>query len=288
MGQSPQRPDAGTGTYSLSEVAGLLGIPASRVRGFVRSRLVEPERGKRGALLFSFRDVAFLRRVRDLGAGRIPPRRVRRALERLRETLAPEQDLGRLPISAAAGQVVLREGEQLWSPETGQYVFDFEPEPRQRVVTLVPAPREAGPAGEPSSGDAWYHIGRELRETDPARAAEALERAVELDPKHADAHVDLGCLCHASGALAEAERHYRAALAERPADPTARFDLAVVLEDRGDERGARAEYERALAADPACADAHFNLARLCERAGDQAGVIRHLLAYRRLVPEERR
>jgi len=138
---------------------------------------------------------------------------------------------------------------------------------------------------QPVSAAEWYRLGCELRDAEPERAAQALERALALDPKHAEAHVDLGCLRHAAGALGDAEAHYRAALAEHPTDATARFDLAVVLEDHGRETEARAEYERTLLADPACADAHYNLARLCERAGDEAGVIRHLLAYRRLAPD---
>jgi tetratricopeptide (TPR) repeat protein len=285
MSQSSQRPEGGPGGYGLAEAARLLGLSTHRIRAWVRARLVEPERGAGGALRFSFRDIAFLRRIRDLSAGRIPPRRVRRALERLRETLPPERDLGALPLGMAAGQLVVREGEQLWSAESGQYVFDFEPTAQRGVVPLDPARSGRAEPGDPVSAEDWYRLGCERRDADPEHAAQALVRALALDPKHAEAHVDLGCLRHAAGLLDDAEAHYRAALAERPGYATARFDLAVVLEDRGREPEARAEYERALAADPACADAHYNLARLCERSGDEAGVIRHLLAYRRLVPE---
>jgi hypothetical protein len=38
-----------------------------------------------------------------------------------------------------------------------------------------------------------------------------------------------------------------------------------------------------VADDPSCAEAHYNLARLAERAGDDEAVVRHLVAYRRLV-----
>jgi hypothetical protein len=40
-----------------------------------------------------------------------------------------------------------------------------------------------------------------------------------------------------------------------------------------------------VADDPACAEAHYNLARLGERAGDGEAVVRHLVAYRRLLRE---
>jgi Flp pilus assembly protein TadD len=94
--------------------------------------------------------------------------------------------------------------------------------------------------------------------------------------------VNLGCLEHEAGRLADAERHYRAALALRPDDATAAFDLGVVLEDLGRLDEALAAYQQSLASDPASADAHYNLARLHDRLGDTAGAIRHLQAYRSL------
>ena len=104
-----------------------------------------------------------------------------------------------------------------------------------------------------------------------------------LAPAHADAHLNLGCLEHEAGQLASAEAHYRAALAARSDDATARFDLAVALEDQERADEAREAYLACLAGDPACAEAHYNLARLAERSGDRATALRHLLAYRRLT-----
>ncbi|MGH0032927.1 MAG: tetratricopeptide repeat protein, partial [Myxococcota bacterium] len=143
------------------------------------------------------------------------------------------------------------------------------------VVDLASRQRDARGA------DAWVRLGAELEAVDPERACDAYRRAVELDPQHADAAINLGCLHHERGRLAEAEKHYRAALAARP-DATGWFDLAVVLEDQGRDDEARRAYEAALASDAACAEAHFNLAGLLERAGESAAALRHLTAYRRL------
>ncbi|MGH0030506.1 MAG: MerR family transcriptional regulator, partial [Myxococcota bacterium] len=113
--------DASGGAFGVQEVADLLATTPARVRGWVRAGLVEPTRGARGALRFSFRDLTFLRRVNDLEGQRITPRRVRRVIRRLRD--AGARDLSGL--DARRGEIVLREGDALVSPESGQVVFDF-------------------------------------------------------------------------------------------------------------------------------------------------------------------
>jgi tetratricopeptide (TPR) repeat protein len=268
------------GGYGIRAVAELLDASPARVRSWAKAGLVTPGRGPRGSLLFSFRDVAFLRRVRDLEADRVPPRRVRRVLERLRA--CSDLRLTDLVLEARRGEVVMRDGEALWSAESGQGVFDFAPRTRGAAVVELGTRAARHEAAREREAEDWYALGCELERSQPERARQAYQRAVEIDPGHAEAHIDLGCLCHEQGDFRDAEVHYRAAVALRPGDATAQFNLAVVLDDQRREPEARAGYESALAADPACSEAHFNLARLCERAGDRAGALRHLTAYRRL------
>lgn len=275
---------ASAGGYGVQEVADLLDTTPARVRGWVRAGLLSPSRGPRGALRFSFRDLAFLRQLKDLEAGRVAPRRVRRAIRRLRD--AGEVDLAALGLDARRGEVVMREGDTLFSPESGQGVFDFAPRAAPGgapVIDLGERRRAARDEGQDDarSAEEWYRLGQALESVDPEQAADAYRRALALDAKHADAAINLGCLHHERGRLALAERAYRAAVEARP-DATAWFDLAVVLEDQERTAEARRAYEAALAADPACAEAHFNLANLCDRSGDAAGALRHLTAYRKL------
>lgn len=269
--------------YDVHEAARYLGLTVQQVRAYARSGLLEAERGARGELRLSFQDLVFLRLVKQLTASRIPPRRVRRALERLREALADGHPPSRVRLGAAGRELVAREGDVLWNPESGQCLLDFEAGSGSRVVALP-----AGSGDEVAlrmDADDWYLLGCELEEDRPQEARRAYARALELDPKHADAHVNLGCLHHGARELAEAEAHYREALRARPDDDTAAFNLGVVLEDQGRAEEAREAYESALRANPACAEAHFNLARFYELRGRRAEAIRHLRAYRALARE---
>ena len=272
--------------YGLREVAGLLGLGEGQIRGWVRAGFLEPGRGPRGELRFSFQDLAFLRLVRDLASARVPPRRVRRALGVLKAGLRGGAPLSSLRLAAAGDEVVARREGVVWNAVSGQRLFDFEAQPAPEVVDLA---RAAGAedaclelAEEMDAAD-WYELGCELHEPEPDAAREAYERALGLDPELADAHVNLGCVLHDAGKLADAEVHYRAALARRPDDAVAWFDLGVVLEDQERLADARGAYASSLGCDPACADAHYNLARMHDRLGDPAAALRHLRAYRELV-----
>lgn len=270
---------AETGRYGVTEVAEALKLSPARIRAWVRAGWIAPESGSDGAPRFSFRDLAFLRRLRELHREKIPTRRVRRALTRLRSS--PETARLADGLAASDGRLVVREGESLWNPESGQGVFDFAPlASGSRVVQL--APRIDG--DEAPSPDSWVELGDQLADAERSRARQAYQRALDADPEHVEAHINLGCLDHADGAFASAENHYRAAAFLRPADPTPHFDLAVVLEDQGRAREAAGAYRAALAADPTYAEAHFNLARLCEQASDRPGALRHWNAYRQLLP----
>lgn len=268
-------------TFGVREAADLVGVAPSRIRTWVRRGLLAPGRCEGGPLRLAFQDLVLLRHLRDLSEARVPPRRIRRALERLRAGLPEDRPMSGLRLSARAGEVVVREGERLWTAESGQYVFDFErDEPASAVVALE---RAHGSGADERGVEEWYLLGCELEDVDRERARDCYRRALELEPDHAESHVNLGCLDHEDGKLEDALAHYRAGLASAPDDLTAAFDLAVVLGDLGRDGEARAAYEAVLRADPDCADAHHNLARLCERLGDATGVVRHLRAYQKLT-----
>lgn len=276
------RPAAPSG-YSTKDVAALLGLSAEQVRSYVRAGFLSPVQGPRGEYYFSFQDLILLRTAKGLLAAHVPRRRVRLALQNLREQLPEDRALTGVRISAQGHHVVVRDGRDLWNPESGQAVFDFELSELAREASTLPLRTPETKPDEPDGAEDWYERGSELEEVSPEEAMAAYRQALEIDPGLADAHVNLGRLLHERGEAAEAERHYRLALAVRPEDATAVFNLGVALQDLDRLAEAAEAYEKALEIDRSLADAHYNLAGLYERLGQPEAAFRHLRTYRTLI-----
>jgi tetratricopeptide (TPR) repeat protein len=271
--------------YSTSEVAKLLGLTPSRIRSYVRAGFLSPERDASGRLTFSFQDLVFLRTASSLLSARVAPRRIRKALRRLREQLPEGRSLAALRIAMEGSRIVVADGNRRWQPDSGQILFDFGVADLAKKVAPVVrrAFREAQQNGTEFSADDWYEWGCELEPGSPGEAIAAYRRALSLDPAHPDAHVNLGRLLHEAGDAAAAEAHYEAALEARPDDAIAAFNLGVALEDQNKLPEARLAYVKATRLDPSNADAHFNAASLAEKLGRPAEALRHLASYRKLT-----
>ncbi len=268
--------------YRTSDVARMLGLPAGRVRAFVRLGFASPRRDGR-ELRFSFHDLLLLRTARELAAARVPLRRVGRAVRSLRGKLPEGRSLSSVRICADGDRVVVRDGRGPWRPESGQGLFDFAVASVGAEVAPLLREAERAPEGEGPDAEAWYAWGCDLEDGAPAQARRAYARALELDPRHCGAHLNLGRLLHEAGDAAGAEVHYRRALEARPGDPTALFDLGVALQDQQRWDEALLAYSRSLERAPDHADAHYNAAHVLERLGYGARALRHLAAYRRLT-----
>jgi tetratricopeptide (TPR) repeat protein len=268
--------------YTARQAAHLAGLSLARLRGLMHDRVLSPERGPRGEYRFCLQDVLLLRTAGGLGE-HVPFRRLRRALRRLRGRLPHDRPLSGLRLTAVGEDVVMREGERLWDVASGQGVLDFDAPsaPQTPVSALI---RRNAPPSREEGAQAWYRRGVELEAADPERARDAYRRALELDPEHPAASVNLGRLLHEKGEVEAAESHYRRALRRCPNDPVAAFNLGVALEDLGRVSAAVDAYRRALRADPRCAEAHFNLSWIYERTGHRALAFRHLTAYKKLMP----
>ena len=80
-------------------------------------------------------------------------------------------------------------------------------------------------------------------------AVELYRKSLELDPESASAHYNLAASLARSGELAAAERHFRAALAQKPSAQTY-TGLALVLWQQGRVDEAVASLHDAIEADP--------------------------------------
>jgi tetratricopeptide (TPR) repeat protein len=261
----------------------MLGLSASQIKGFVDDGLVAPRRTNDGELLFSFQDLVLLRTAKGLIDADISTRRVRAALAEIRRQLPRGRPLTGVHIFADGREVLVQEGDEVWNPESGQTLINFGVS--SIAAKAEPFARRAAAAARDRADDLraedWYELACELELTTPDEAIDAYRRALQIDPSHADAHLNLGRLLHEEADFAAAEDHYRAALGGDD-DATARFNLGVVLEDQERYEEAIETYLELLEADAGYADAHYNLAGLYERLGRKDAALRHLKAYKAL------
>src|SRR5215472_14264926 len=274
-------------SYSVRDVQRVLRLSPSVTRGLIRAGFVKAARGPRRAYRLSFQDLIVLRTARALIDARVPPKRIRRSLERLRRELPASLPLSGLAISAVGDRVVVRDGETRWQADSGQYLLGLDVTVEDGVLQVVEH-KSAEPVAAtlpPEVARDWFAEGLTLENTDPNGAVAAYRQAADESPHNAAAWINLGRLLHVLGRTAEAEEVYRGALDHAGPDPLLLFNHAVLLEDVGHTAAALDAYQAALAGDPDLADCHYNLARLYESLGKQQHAIRHLGEYRRLVSD---
>jgi tetratricopeptide (TPR) repeat protein len=281
--QGTANADVAAGRYTTREAARSLGVSEGRIRYMVRSGLLAPARGARGSFLFSFQDLVILRNACELLDQGVPAVRIGRSLDRLKRQLPEHRPLSAVRIRAEGSEILASQGGTAWHPSTGQMHLDFEGggEPGFVSASRVPARR----IHLLDQAERWYQEGCELESSNPGAAVAAYRRALELEPEHADALINLGRLLHEARRLEEAEGCYRRVLQINPASAVAHFNLGVVSEDRGCRESAIEAYRQAVECDPGLKEAHFNLARLYEQVGSTQLALQHLNTYRRLAGE---
>lgn len=271
-------------SHTAEDAAKILGVPVTSVRelaidsGLRRENEPEAER-------FSFQDLVVLRAAQRLRQAKVPRRRIRSALRGLGASLPRDTPLAAVRIAAHGGEIVADDGQARWNPESGQVLLDFSVSDAETETSPL-VERRAVTAWTSSDGldaEGWYERACELEASGASDCAEAYRRALECDPEHFDANLDLGRYLHEEGELEEAVHRYERALEIRPGEALPAFNLGVAMEDLGRTDEAIRAYLRALAADPECADAHYNVARLYETRGERAAAVRHLKSYRLLV-----
>ena len=131
--------------------------------------------------------------------------------------------------------------------------------------------RFGGGAPDTNAAEQQYELGRSMRGIgEPARAVTCFRKAIELDPGHLDARIDLASALLGLGAPDAAERAARGALLLDARSIAAHVNLGAALADQGKFAGAADSYRAALAIDADCAPALANLGTACLQIGQVA------------------
>ena len=269
------------GMYTISEVSALVGLTPRQIRLLVTDDIVHPVCGERGRHLFSFADVTVVREVADLVKRGAQMDRVRAAVRQIGALGSGQVDLEGIRLDVNGRRVVAHTDTGTFEPESGQVVmaFDGEEVPVTAPV-VIPMPTD-DPSGH--SASEWFGYGDRLEETDPSAAEQAYRRAIAIDPSFAEAHVNLGRLLHAAGAVHEALECYERARVLDPGDATTVFNIGVAHDDLRNDSAAIEAYSTAVDLAPRFADARYNLAAVYERTGQIAPALAELRAYRELI-----
>jgi tetratricopeptide (TPR) repeat protein len=261
-------------SYQRSDVLRILRISGRQLAGWQRAGLVAE------ANSFSFFDLLQLKKVRDLRAKRVRPAVIRESLQAMQKQVAgmenPLLEASAFPLGS---RIAFRHQGKTMEPIAGQFVLDFS---TQQVVQA--SPKLLRPLRTAETAAELFAQGVALEE-DPARQEEAIAaytKALELEPKHAAAHINLGTLYYNRRDYSNAEIHYRAAIEADPRYALAYFDLGNVLDETGRLQHAVSAYRQAITLAPTYADAHYNLALAYEKLRQPRLALRHWRAYVRL------
>jgi DNA-binding transcriptional MerR regulator len=269
--------------FDSGQVARITGLPVDRVRQCVRHGLIVPRRTDGGHLRFDFVDLLLLRTTRTLLERPVPFTRIGRVLRSLREQIGP-RPLARLSVYVEGDRVVAWDGQERWQPETGQLLFTFESDQvAERPGPVTRLPRSSPAEEERLSADEWCDLAMEVEGTSPLEARAAYHHALDVNPDHLVARINLGRLLHADLNLKGAEVQFREAVRSDPTCSLGWYNLGVVLEDQGRRDDAIASYLQAVDRDANLADAHWNLSLLYEQAGASEEAVHHLTIYRRIT-----
>jgi len=265
-------------SYTIRNIESILGISRPAILALVKAGFVSPTRNARRAYVFTFQDVIVLRTAHALSAARIPPRSIVKALGQLRGALPSEIPLSGLRITAVGKEIVVSDGAALRHVESGQLLLDLEVTP---AGSVTPIQRDS--EGHERTAEGWFYLACHLEAEDPARAEAAYRDAIKLDPRYADAYVNLGYLLHLSGRNDKAVEVYQSGRTHVPDNALLPFNMGVALEELKRFGEALGCYDATIKLDPTFADAYYNSARLNERLGNVKAAIRRYKEYRQFV-----
>ena len=273
-------------TYTLRGAQEKLGLSRAVLTGLISAGFVTPSKGSRQAYRFTFQDLALLRTAHTLQQSGIAPRKILKALAKLKAELPDELPLTGLRITAVGADVAVRDRNGALEATSGQLLMDFDVASSGTSVAFMDRRETRPPPPAPDAttqGRSLLRRGQAEEGAGELAAAEASYREViDLAPTLVFAYLNLGALLCETGRADEAVVLYDLAAARFPEVEMVWFNRGIALEDQQRPADAVASYERALAIDADFADAHFNLGRLLELEGQVQAALRHFSAYRRL------
>lgn len=268
--------------YSPAMLAELVEAPLAAIRRWERRELLQPTSHVNRLAFYDFEEARVAQQLSDLlkalGSLAAVDSLVDRLAEAFPESSRPIADF---PLVIEGGEVLLRSGDRL-SETSGQRRLDFEADEEQEEappVLQLPEVRFHEPVTLRER--AWLHA-EEGRITD---AIESWRLALLESPPSADDHFVLAEWLYAAGQTAASRERYYAALELDPDHLEARVNLGCVFADLGEYELAAASIQGAIDQHESYPDAHFHLARVFHLQGQVEVARPHWERFLELAPE---
>jgi tetratricopeptide (TPR) repeat protein len=258
--------------FTQREVSRIVGVEPSRLRYWRRLRLVVP-RAQWGEHFYNFSDLVALRSIKTITEGRIPARKLLRAVVALQGTAAKANVVfGEFHLFPSGREVaaIPRGVEHALEPLTGQFVLPFHASTTAKVRQM-----------ESRTADQLFEYAVYC-EGQPGGLDEAIrtyQQVIEREPRWSEPHINLGCIYYQHGEMQNARAAFCAALKLEANNVTAHFNLGCVLDELGRLDESIEHLLRATELEPAHADAHFNLASAYEKQGRKQLALQHWISY---------
>jgi tetratricopeptide (TPR) repeat protein len=253
-------------------------VSARQLQGWERAGLVDSLES------YTFQQLSQLRKLRLLSSQRIRSSRISASVAAMQRVSGMANPLLETGMVYAGSRVAFRHQGAILDPLSRQLVFDFDARNMSGLCTVV-----GGAATrryrESQASELFYEAVRlEDEQGGPREIIELYTRAIELQPTHAAALINLGTIYYNQRQYLEAEQVYRRATEADSKYALAFFDLGNALDELQRLMEAIEAYKSAIRLVPKYADAHYNLALAYERIGEHRKALPHWMTYARLDP----
>ena len=271
--------------YSPAMLADLVGAPVAAVRHWARRGAIRPVCWVQRLAYFDFEEARVAQLLAELLAGGRSLLAIDTLIDRLVVAYrAYDRPLAELPLVIEDGELLVR-GESPLRDVSGQRRFDFDETTEGATEEEAPAVLRMDTLNEAEPASQRERAWRLHDEGALEQAIDAWRLAMLESPPTADDHFVLADWLYAVHQPAAARERYYAALEVDPEHLEARVNLGCVLSDLGEHQLAIAAVRGAIDQHEAYADAHFHLARVHEKQGDHEAAAPHWRRFLELAPE---